>query len=90
MSALIYTEKGSFVVSDDAFKLYETLREEPLRVFAKEELRRALGDESGSVGIALVDVAAWNLRQGFAQVGIERVASIWGIGYRLEVNACGR
>jgi len=70
-------------VSKKEFELLRTLASEPTRVFAKDELLRAIWGYRSSASTRTLDSHACRLRGKLGVHGDRFIVNVWGVGYRL-------
>jgi two-component system response regulator BaeR len=66
------------------FRLLGKLVAQPGRVFSRQQLMDALYRDHRIVSERTVDSHVKNLRRKLARVGPDPIASVYGVGYRLE------
>ena len=78
------TLRGELVdVSKKEFELLRTLASEPTRVFAKDELLRAIWGYRSSASTRTLDSHACRLRGKLGVHGDRYIVNVWGVGFRL-------
>ncbi|MBR0346264.1 MAG: response regulator [Rudaea sp.] len=68
------------------FRLLRKLSAQPGRVYSRQQLMDALYSDHRVVSDRTVDSHIKNLRRKLADVGVDPIASIYGLGYRFEWN----
>ena len=68
------------------FRLLRKLAAQPGRVFSRAQLIDALYEDHRVVSDRTVDSHVKNLRRKLVEMGIDPIASVYGVGYRLEWN----
>jgi two-component system response regulator BaeR len=68
------------------FRLLRKLATQPGRVYSRQQLMDALYSDHRVVSDRTVDSHVKNLRRKLAEVGVDPIASIYGLGYRFEWN----
>ncbi len=66
------------------FRLLDKLAAQPGRVFSRQQLMDALYRDHRVVSDRTVDSHVKNLRRKLVELGIDPIASVYGVGYRLE------
>jgi len=66
------------------FRLLRKLATQPGRVYSRQQLMDALYSDHRVVSDRTVDSHVKNLRRKLADVGVDPIASIYGLGYRFE------
>jgi two-component system response regulator BaeR len=68
------------------FRLLRKLAAQPGRVFSRAQLIDALYEDHRVVSDRTVDSHVKNLRRKLVEMGIDPIASVYGVGYRVEWN----
>jgi two-component system response regulator BaeR len=68
------------------FRLLRKLATQPGRVYSRQQLMDALYNDHRVVSDRTVDSHVKNLRKKLSDVGVDPIASIYGLGYRFEWN----
>jgi two-component system, OmpR family, response regulator BaeR len=66
------------------FRLLDKLAAQPGRVFSRQQLMDALYRDHRVVSDRTVDSHVKNLRRKLVELGVDPIASVYGVGYRLE------
>lgn len=66
------------------FRLLDKLAAQPGRVFSRQQLLDSLYQDHRVVSDRTVDSHVKNLRRKLAEAGVDPIASVYGVGYRLE------
>jgi two-component system response regulator BaeR len=66
------------------FRLLRKLCAQPGRVYSRQQLMDALYNDHRVVSDRTVDSHVKNLRRKLADLGVDPIASIYGLGYRFE------
>ncbi|MBS0590881.1 MAG: response regulator [Proteobacteria bacterium] len=74
----------SLVLTPVEFRLLRKLTTQPGRVYSRQQLMDALYSDHRVVSDRTVDSHIKNLRRKLADLGVDPIASIYGLGYRFE------
>jgi DNA-binding response OmpR family regulator len=70
-------------LSKKEFALLRALMGDPLRVFTRAELLRAVWGYQNAAPTRTLDTHAFRLRRKLARDGDRFIVNVWGVGYRL-------